>query len=278
MKTKSYLLTITILICFSCKDKNTIQPNTDIQKVAENALYNQLEELNADAGIAIVMETETGIIKAVANNNFSENDSIEIGGLFSTVSMMIALDDNIVSLNDKIDVGNGEYQYAGHTLRDHNFNRGGYGEIAVKQIIPFASNIGIAKVVLKGYENNPQKFINGLNQLGFTNIPKSENWRKTTLAWLSVGGLAFGRGNAKARTGDKTFKFPQNFLRAYTPHDAKPFVGCSVFLFFLLLFKCTSNVPFRHFCKTNSFGIGCQNCIYYFFMIKFKYCIFFQTK
>ena len=42
---------------------------------------------------------------------------------------------------------------------------------------------------------------------------------------LTVGGLAFGRGNAKVRTGDKTFKFPQNFPRAYTPHDAKPFVS-----------------------------------------------------
>ena len=132
------------------------------------------------------MEAETGIIKAIASTNFSENDSIEIGG-FSTVSMMIALDDSIVSPNDKIDVGIGEYKYSGHTLRDHNFNKGGYGEIAVKQIIPFASNIGIAKVIMKGYENNSQKFINGLNQLGFTNIPKYENWQKTTLAWLSFG-------------------------------------------------------------------------------------------
>ena len=194
MKTRIYLLTITVLFCLSCKDKkaNTEQTNTPlsdttIQKIVENALYNQLEGLNADAGIAIVMEAETGIIKAIANNNFSENDSIEIGGLFSTVSMMIALDDNIVSLNDKIDVGNGETQYSGQTLRDHNFNRGGYGEITAKQIIPFASNIGIAKVILKGYENNPQKFINRLNQLGFTNILEYENWRKTTLAWLSFG-------------------------------------------------------------------------------------------
>ena len=110
MKTKIYLLTIVTLLCLSCKDKkanteqNTPLSDAAIQTIVENALYNQLEELNADAGMVIVMEAETGIIKAVANNNFSENGSIEIGGLFSTVSMMIALDDNIVSINDKIDV------------------------------------------------------------------------------------------------------------------------------------------------------------------------------
>ena len=69
MKTKIYLLGIITLLCISCKDKkaNTAQTeqnvspiDTTIQKVAENALFNQLKELNADAGIAIVMETETG--------------------------------------------------------------------------------------------------------------------------------------------------------------------------------------------------------------------------
>ena len=49
MKTKIYLLTITILICFSCKERKTEteQTNTSlsditIQKNVENALYNQL--------------------------------------------------------------------------------------------------------------------------------------------------------------------------------------------------------------------------------------------
>ena len=57
--------------------------------------------------------------------------------------------------------------------------------------------------------------------------------------YLSVGGLAFGRGNAKARTGAKTFKFPQNFLRAGIPHDAKSLVGRLLFtirVFVLMLF------------------------------------------
>ena len=70
MKTKIYLLTFFVLLCLSCKDKkaNTEQ-NTNIQKIAENALHNQLEELNADAGIAIIMETEAEV---VSENDFDE--------------------------------------------------------------------------------------------------------------------------------------------------------------------------------------------------------------
>ena len=36
--------------------------------------------------------------------------------------------------------------------------------------------------------------------------------------------LGVWAGEHKNSDGHETFKFPQNFLRAYTPHDAKPFV------------------------------------------------------
>jgi len=37
--------------------------------------------------------------------------------------------------------------------------------------------------------------------------------------------LGVRAGERKSSDGRQTFKFPLNFPRAYTPHDAKPFVG-----------------------------------------------------
>ena len=42
--------------------------------------------------------------------------------------------------------------------------------------------------------------------------------------------LGVRAGERKSSDGRQTFKFPQNFLRAYTPPDAKPFVGCQCIL------------------------------------------------
>jgi len=138
MNTKIYFLTLLVLLCVSCKDRtaNTVQTeqnvstiDTTIQLIAEKALFNQLEVLNADAGIAIVMNVETGEVEAVAKKNLSENDTIETASLFQAPCMMVALDDNIVSPDDELDTGNGIFVYKGITIADHNYERGGYGKI-----------------------------------------------------------------------------------------------------------------------------------------------------
>ena len=45
---------------------------------------------------------------------------------------------------------------------------------------------------------------------------------------LAANGWRLGvrAGECKSSDGRQTFKFPQNFPRADTPHDAKPFVRC----------------------------------------------------
>ena len=179
MKTKIYLLTIITFLCLSCKEKK----DTTIQTITENALFNQLESLNADAGIAIVMDSKTGDIKAIANKNLSEKDSFETASLFKVACMIVALDDNIITLDAEIDTGNGILEYNGVTIKDHNSERGGYGVITPEQVIMFSSNVGTAKIILKGYEDNPNKFVEGLHKLGFTSIPKD----KPIADYLSLG-------------------------------------------------------------------------------------------
>ena len=117
---------------------------------------------------------------------------------------MVALEDGLCSPHDTVDVGNGIYMYKGARMTDHNMNRGGYGRISVEEAIWFSSNIGVAKTILKGYDKNPTKFVEGLYKLGLTiplnlEIPGAGRakirmpndtalyWSKTTLPWMSFG-------------------------------------------------------------------------------------------
>ena len=89
-------------------------------------------------------------------------------------------------------------------MTDHNNNKGGYGRISVEQAIWYSSNIGVAKVILKGYEKDPGKYVDGLYRLGLSEdlrlgIPGAGRakirrpddtlryWSKTTLPWMSFG-------------------------------------------------------------------------------------------
>ena len=188
----------------------------NFQNITENALMNKLKELNAESGTAVVMEVKTGEVKAIANLSKSKTgiweeslnhalaDMSEPGSTFKIASMMVALEDGIVQPNDPVNVGNGKFEYAGLSLLDHNANRGGYGMITAAKAIWFSSNIGVAKIILKGYEKNPGKFVDGLYRIGFDkdiNIeipgygkakirhPKDSptTWSKSSLPWMSFG-------------------------------------------------------------------------------------------
>jgi cell division protein FtsI (penicillin-binding protein 3) len=188
----------------------------NFQSITENALMDKLKELDAESGTAVVMEVKTGEIKAIANLtrfregvwdeslNYALSDMSEPGSTFKVASMMVALEDGVVHPDDPVDVGNGKFEYAGFQLLDHNANRGGYGKITAAKSIWFSSNIGVAKLILRAYEKNPGKYVEGLYKIGFNkdlNLeipgygkakvrhPKDSlrTWSKTTLPWMSFG-------------------------------------------------------------------------------------------
>jgi len=194
--------------------------DVDIQDITENALYNKLAETDAESGTAIVMEVATGEIKAISNLDrvstgvYAEGNPnafsymFEPGSTFKTISMMVALEDGVVRPEDKFHVGNGLYQHAGRWIRDHYWQRGqDRGDLTVAEGMHISSNIVLAKTILKGYEDNPTKYVQHLHDLGITrkiewDVPlkgkegtavirfpndKSNYWSKTTLAWMSFG-------------------------------------------------------------------------------------------
>ena len=194
--------------------RTTIDIN--IQDITEKSLVDMLKKIDAESGTAVVMEVATGEIKAITNmgriregayaetKNHAVADEIEPGSTFKVASMMVALEDGICQPGDTVDVGKGIYMYKGARMTDHNMNKGGYGRISAEQAIWYSSNIGVAKIIMKGYEKNPTKYVEGLYKLGLTiplnlEIPGAGRakirmpndttlyWSKTTLPWMSFG-------------------------------------------------------------------------------------------
>lgn len=194
--------------------------DADIQEITERALRAKLEETSAESGTAIIMETKTGEIKGIANldrmpgggyaegnpNAFSYMN--EPGSTFKTVTVMVALDDGLVTPTDSFHVGTGVYQYNGKLVNDHYWRRGqDRGYLTVAEGIEISSNIVMSKIVLKAYGDNPTKYVQGIDRIGLRkkltwDVPlsgiegtssirfpddKANYWSKTTLPWMSFG-------------------------------------------------------------------------------------------
>lgn len=200
-----------------CDVRTTI--DLRIQHIAEQALLNKLHEVDADDGCVVVMEVKTGAVRAIANfrrvserrfvegRNNAIADMVEPGSTFKTMAAMAVVDEGIARPDEIFDTGNGVYAYTKgkHTrfINDWNKHRGGYGKITLAEAIHYSSNVGIAKAVLKGYENNPKAFIKKLKDMGvgdsidlkmigqaYPKIPHPDRyrgWNFTTLPWMSFG-------------------------------------------------------------------------------------------
>ena len=134
------ILLISIATFIACTKQNTKQVSTidsTLQVRVDSILQNKLSELNATIGQAIVMEAQTGEIKA----SVGSDSILQESGLVRTASLLAALETKAIKLSDTIDVGNGILAIGKDTLCDHNWHRGGYGKITVEQGFGVASNI-----------------------------------------------------------------------------------------------------------------------------------------
>jgi len=144
----------------------------DLQDVASTALLKQLLKNNADHGCAILMEVETGDIKAIANlelgkdgdysetYNYAIGESTEPGSTFKLPVLMAALEDGVIDTSDIVDTGTGSVKFYNKIIRDTK--EGGNGKITVKQVFEKSSNVGTSKIIYENYKDNPKDFVNRL--------------------------------------------------------------------------------------------------------------------
>jgi cell division protein FtsI (penicillin-binding protein 3) len=144
----------------------------DLQDVATSALMKQLLRNNADHGCAVLMEVETGDIKAIANlelgkngnyyetYNYAVGESTEPGSTFKLPVMMAALEDGVIDTGDVVDTGTGSVKFYNKIIRDTK--EGGNGKISVTEVFEKSSNVGTSKLIYEHYKDNPKDFVNRL--------------------------------------------------------------------------------------------------------------------
>jgi cell division protein FtsI (penicillin-binding protein 3) len=144
----------------------------DLQDVATSALLNQLRKHDADHGCAVLMEVETGDIKAIANlelggdgdyhetYNYAVGESTEPGSTFKLPALMAAIEDGVIDTGDIVDTGNGKVKFYNKIIRDTKEE--GYGRLTVKEVFEKSSNVGTSKLIYEAYKDKPKEFVNRL--------------------------------------------------------------------------------------------------------------------
>jgi cell division protein FtsI (penicillin-binding protein 3) len=196
-----------------------------MQDVAESALMKMLVNNNSLHGTAIIMETATGKIKAIANLgqqknpdgslkkdqdgitvyaedlNYGIGKATEPGSIFKLATLMALMEDKYVTKNSIVDCEGGAKYFYGLRIKDSHL---GAGAITVKDAFAHSSNVAFAKLADQYYHSQPSKFTDHLHKFrldtmtgiditatsGRPTIKKPTNkrsWYNTTIPYMAHG-------------------------------------------------------------------------------------------
>lgn len=142
----------------------------DMQDLVESELLDMCDSVRAQWGTAILMEVNTGEIKAISNverdpvtGQFIEArnravERIEPGSVIKTISLMLAFEEGLIhSVNDMLDCSNA------FGTQDHH----GGGMKSVKEVLATSSNTGTAHLIVRKYHDHPEAWGDRLRSIGF---------------------------------------------------------------------------------------------------------------
>lgn len=182
-----------------------------IQEVTENALMKMMVGNEAVNGCAIVIETKTGKVKAIANlgrrqdGTYSEDYNYAIspsepGSTFKLATLMSLLEDKKITLNSVVNLNGGSWPINGQTVFDSEQH--GKFDVTVKDAFALSSNVGMAKLALASYGYNPRRFIQQIHNMHLDTLtgiditgernaviprPGTKNWSSISLPWMAFG-------------------------------------------------------------------------------------------
>ncbi len=190
--------------------------NVGIQDIVHTELLSRAMELRAKAATAIVMEVETGAIKAISNfrmqkdSTYAEiyNDAIgrlsEPGSTFKLASVLAMMDDGFCDLNTMVDLQNGKTRFYDKEMFDSDWHN--MQMVTMQKAFEKSSNVGIAKLTHQFYNSKEGriKYIEQLTKFGLTNKTGIEisgegqpfikhptkdksKWYGTTIPWMAHG-------------------------------------------------------------------------------------------
>jgi cell division protein FtsI (penicillin-binding protein 3) len=157
-----------------CDIVTTIDIN--MQDIVESELNNVLDTCGADWGVAVLMDVKTGDIKAISNLELNPHGpgyiearnravmGYEPGSVIKTLSMMIAVEDGIVTdFDQQLPTGAGWAYAGGRPITDSHRST----SIRAGDVIEQSSNIGMARIITSKYDSHPGAFYARIKRLGF---------------------------------------------------------------------------------------------------------------
>ena len=181
--------------------------DANLQDIVEQALLNKTAERGAKWGCCILMETQTGYIRAIANLDRSNEDGqyfeaqnhavqrVEPGSTFKTIALVAALDDGKIRINDTVSVSRHPWKY--FTVQ-HTDAHAMDTLLTVRSALAVSSNIALAKLITRSYEGSARKFVRKIERMGlmdsvYCEIPGADKVRievpkdTVTLSKMSYG-------------------------------------------------------------------------------------------
>ena len=197
---------------------NDIVTTIDInmQDVLHSELIKAIQKYEAEGGVAILMEVETGAIRAISNiavnkqgyygefYNHAIGTASEPGSTFKLASTLALLDEGAADLNTIVDVNYGHKTFSGLTMHDSHSHPTKFMDL--RSAFEQSSNVGIASAV-NDHFNTPaghRLFIDKLTQFGLKDLTGIElkgeplplikdpekdesKWYGTTIPWMAHG-------------------------------------------------------------------------------------------
>ena len=178
--------------------------DVNMQDIAETALMRMMLQCEGPYGTAIVMETSTGKIKAIANlgrrpdGSYWEDDNYalratEPGSTIKLATLLSVLEKGTSKIDDIIEVGSaGKMQVGTKIVTDAE--RSPRPSLTVKECFAHSSNVGMSKMAYKAFAQKPEEMKEYLHRfhldvkspIDLTNVPKP------TMAPLNQKGSAEG--------------------------------------------------------------------------------------
>jgi cell division protein FtsI (penicillin-binding protein 3) len=182
-----------------------------IQYIAEKELDQGMEDTKAIAGTVVVENPRTGEILALANRpNFNPNvfnsvpaealknravsDIYEPGSVFKIVTYSAAIDQHLVTPDDKVDCQHGSIDVFGMKIHDHE----SLGVITIAEALAHSSDVAAIKVGMKLGQDRLYQYIHsyGFGQQTGIELPgETRGLAKTVNHWskVSIGAISMGQ-------------------------------------------------------------------------------------
>lgn len=191
-------------------DKLYLSLDSALQELTEASLARAVAEHQAKAGMAVILDPNSGAILAMANvPTFNPNDPgqakasarrnrvvtdvYEPGSTMKPLVIATALENKVIRANEVIDCEHGAFRLGRHTIRDTHK----YDKLTIGEIIAKSSNIGALKI---GSRLGAKKLYAELKQLGFGSrtavklpgevaglLAPPKHWSAARLATISFG-------------------------------------------------------------------------------------------